>query len=119
MMIILALLIGMASGDTLNFTVEEAIDFALQNNPEIEQLEIEYQKSKEQVGQAISSFYPEISASGYYAYITEVPIIEFQETQSFTAITRILLYAHQAILPSIIIPSQMADCMFSHNQIIL
>lgn len=77
MMLILALLIGMANGDTLNFTVEEAIDFALQNNPGIEQLNIEFQKSKERIGQAISSFYPEISATGYYAYVTDVPIIEF------------------------------------------
>ena len=77
MTLILALLIGMANGDTLTFTVEEAIDFALQNNPEIEQLDMEFQKSKERVGQAVSSFYPEISASGYYAYVTEVPIIEF------------------------------------------
>lgn len=77
MMLILVLLIGMANGDTLNFTVEEAIDFALQNNPGIEQLNIEFQKSKERIGQAISSFYPEISATGYYAYISDVPIIEF------------------------------------------
>jgi outer membrane protein len=77
MMLILALLIGMANGDTLNFTVDEAIDFALQNNPGIEQLNIEFQKSKERIGQAISSFYPEISATGYYAYISDVPIIEF------------------------------------------
>jgi outer membrane protein TolC len=67
----------MGSGDTLAFTVDEAIDFALQNNPEIEQLTIGVQKSGEQVGQAISSLYPSISASGYYAYITDVPIIEF------------------------------------------
>ncbi|MGD8978983.1 MAG: TolC family protein [candidate division WOR-3 bacterium] len=77
MMLICALLIGMANGDTLTFTVEEAIDFALRNNPEMEQLTIEVQKSEEQVGQAISSFYPSVSASGYYAYVTDVPIIEF------------------------------------------
>ena len=77
MMLIFALLIGMANGDTLTFTVEEAIDFALKNNPEIEQLTIGVQKSEEQVGQAISSFYPSVSASGYYAYVTDVPIIEF------------------------------------------
>ena len=77
MILILTLLISMGSGDTLTFTVDEAIDFALQNNPEIEQLTIGVQKSGEQVGQAISSLYPSISASGYYAYITDVPIIEF------------------------------------------
>jgi outer membrane protein len=77
MVLFLALLISMGNGDTLTFTAEEAIDFALQNNPEIEQLRIEVQKSQEQVGEAISSFYPSVSASGYYAYRTNVPIIEF------------------------------------------
>jgi outer membrane protein len=77
MIFILALLISIGSDNTLTFTVDEAIDFALQNNPEIEQLMIEVQKSDEQVGQTISSFYPSISASGYYAYITDVPVIEF------------------------------------------
>jgi len=77
MIAILALFLSMTSSDTLSFTVEEAIDFALQNNPEIAQLTIEFQKSKEQVGQAISTFYPTITATGYYAYVTEVPIIQF------------------------------------------
>jgi len=77
MIFILTLLISMGSNDTLTFTVDEAIDFALQNNPEIEQLTIGVQKSEEQVGQAVSSFYPSVSASGYFAYVTDVPIIEF------------------------------------------
>lgn len=77
MILLLTLLISTGSVDNMTFTVEEAIDFALQNNPEIEQLMIEVQKSHEQVGQAISSFYPSVSASGYYAYVSDVPIIEF------------------------------------------
>jgi outer membrane protein len=77
MIAVLALFLSMTSSDTLSFTVEEAIDFALQNNPEISQLTIEFQKSKEQVGQAISSFYPAVTATGYYAYVTDVPVIEF------------------------------------------
>jgi len=77
MIAVLALFLSMTSSDTLSFTVEEAIDFALQNNPEIAQLTIEFQKSQEQVGQAISTLYPTITASGYYAYVTDVPIIQF------------------------------------------
>jgi outer membrane protein len=77
MIAVLALFLSMTSSDTLRFTVEEAIDFALQNNPEISQLTIEFQKSKEQVGQAISSFYPTVTATGYYAYVTDVPVIVF------------------------------------------
>ena len=77
MALIMALLLSVAVSDTLYFTVNEAIDYALQNNPEIKQLSIAFQKSQEQVGQAISSFYPSISASGYYAYVTDVAVIEF------------------------------------------
>jgi outer membrane protein len=77
MFAILALFLSTTVADTLTFTVEEAIDFALQNNPEIAQLAIEYHKSEAQVGQAISSLYPNVTASGYFAYITDVPVIEF------------------------------------------
>jgi outer membrane protein TolC len=77
MALLIALLLSMTGADTLHFTVDEAIDYALQNNPQIEQLSIEFQKSKEQVGQTISAFYPTVSANGYYAYVTDVPIIEF------------------------------------------
>jgi len=77
MILFLALLIGLTSTDTLTFTVDEAIEYALMNNPEIQQLNIAFQKSKEQVGQSISAFYPSINASGYYAYVTNVPVIQF------------------------------------------
>ncbi|UCD05444.1 MAG: TolC family protein [candidate division WOR-3 bacterium] len=77
MLSILALFLSMAGADTLTFTVEEAIDFALENNPEIAQLMIAYEKSEAQVGQAVSNFYPSVTASGYFAYITDVPVIEF------------------------------------------
>ncbi|KPK63101.1 hypothetical protein AMJ83_08525 [candidate division WOR_3 bacterium SM23_42] len=77
MALIMALVLSISAGDTLYFTVDEAIDYALQNNPEIEQLSIELQKSEEQVGQTISAFYPSISANGYYAYVTDVAVIEF------------------------------------------
>jgi outer membrane protein len=77
MLAILALFLSMTGADTLTFTVEQAIDFALQKNPEVAQLTIEYERSQQQVGQAISSFYPKVTASGYFAYITDVPVIEF------------------------------------------
>ncbi len=80
MIAILALFLTMASSDTLNLTVDEAIDFALQHNPEIAQLTIEHDRSKERIGQATSALYPTISASGYYAYVTDVPVVDFGGT---------------------------------------
>ncbi len=76
MTIALIFLLSLTSGDTLNFTLDEAIDYALTNNAEIEQLAIGYEKSKTQVGQALSAFYPNISLTGSYAYITDIPVFE-------------------------------------------
>ncbi len=77
MLIILSFLLSMTTGDTLHFTLDRAIAYALENNPEIEQLNIEFEKSKTNVGEALSAFYPNISATGSYAYLTDIPVIEF------------------------------------------
>lgn len=77
MLIILIFLLSVTPNDTLHFTLDEAIDYALEHNPEIEQLSIEFDKSHTKVGQARSAFYPSISASGGYAYLTDIPVIEF------------------------------------------
>ena len=78
MLIILTLLIGVADLDTLHFTLDKAIDYALENNIEIEQLQVEFKKSQAQVGEALSAFYPSINARGGYAYITDIPVLEFE-----------------------------------------
>lgn len=80
MFALITLLLSTTAADTLNFTVAEAIDFALQNNPEIVQLMIERDKSIERVGQTVSSLYPQVTATGYYAYVTDVPVIDFGGT---------------------------------------
>lgn len=77
MILLLTFLLSIATSDTLYFSLDDAIDYALENNPEIAQLTIDFEKSSAQVGQALSAFYPNISATGYYAYVTDVPVIEF------------------------------------------
>ena len=77
MLAILTLFLSISTTDTLTLTLDQAIDFALLNNPEVAQLTLAYEKSKTQVGQSISRFYPNITASGYFAYVTDVPVIEF------------------------------------------
>ena len=77
MLAILTLFLSVSTTDTLTLTLDQAIDFALLNNPEVAQLTLAYEKSKTQVGQSISRFYPNITASGYFAYVTDVPVIEF------------------------------------------
>lgn len=78
MLIILTFLISVADLDTLHFTLDKAVDYALENNIEIEQLQVEFEKSQAQVGEALSAFYPSINARGGYTYITNIPVLEFE-----------------------------------------
>lgn len=75
-MIHILLLIVFASSDTINFTVNDAVEFALNNNPEIRQLVISTEKSISDIGMARSAFYPTISATGYYAYLSDLPLFQ-------------------------------------------
>ncbi|MGQ9534712.1 MAG: TolC family protein [bacterium] len=75
-MIQLFLLISLINSDTISFTLNDAIEFALNNNPEIKQLVISIEKSISNVGIARSAFYPTISASGYYAYLSDLPLFQ-------------------------------------------
>lgn len=78
MLIILTFLISVANLDTLYFTLDKAVDYALESNIEIEQLQVEFEKSQAQVGEALSAFYPSINARGGYTYITNIPVLEFE-----------------------------------------
>jgi outer membrane protein len=76
-MAIILFLMSIMQADTLHLTVDQAIDYALVHNPEIEQLSLAYEKSQTQLGQARAAFYPTVTASGGYVYITDIPVIEF------------------------------------------
>lgn len=77
MQILLMILIGLMPGDTLELTLTDAVDYALQHNPEIRQYELAYAKSLTQTGQARSAFYPSVTATGSYVYMTDVAVIQF------------------------------------------
>jgi outer membrane protein len=77
MFIALIILIGISPVDTVHFALDEAVDYALVHNPDIEQLTLEFQKSEAQVGEALSAFYPQITASGAYVYLGNIPVLEF------------------------------------------
>jgi outer membrane protein TolC len=74
MLIVLIVLINISTNDTLHFTLDQAITYALDNNQEVRQLALEFEKSKAKVGMARSAFYPSISATGAYAYLSDVPV---------------------------------------------
>jgi len=76
MQIVLIFLLSLTPGDTLEFTLDQAIDYALQNNPELELLILDSENAQAQVDEARSAFYPSISASGYYAYMSDVAVFE-------------------------------------------
>jgi outer membrane protein TolC len=64
------------TGDTLAFSLDEAIDFAENNNAEIRQAILELEKSVNDIGVARSAFYPTINATGYYAYLSDLPVFQ-------------------------------------------
>ena len=76
MLIVLIFFMNISLGDTLNITIEYAIEYALENNPEIVQSTLDFKTSQAKVDEARSVFYPNISASGYYAYLSDVAVFE-------------------------------------------
>jgi outer membrane protein TolC len=76
MVFIFIFIISIAPTDTLELSLYQAIDYALQNNPEIEQLTLDAGTAQAMVDEARSAFYPSISASGYYAYMSDVAVFE-------------------------------------------
>lgn len=64
------------TGDTLAFSLDEAIGFAENNNAEIRQASLELEKSVTDIGVARSAFYPTINATGYYAYLSDLPVFQ-------------------------------------------
>jgi outer membrane protein len=75
--IILVAIMMIMPGDTMYFTLHDAVSRAQEFNPEIEQSAIDYAKAQAQAGQVRSAFYPSVTASGSYVYMTDVPVIQF------------------------------------------
>lgn len=76
MHLILSFLLSAVMSDTIQFTLDKAIAYALENNPEIQQLGLEHGTAKAQVGEALSAFYPNVTATAGFAYITDIPVFE-------------------------------------------
>ncbi len=66
----LALLISSAQADeqTRSYTLQQAIDMALANNPEMHIMQARIAQADAQLGEALSSFYPQIKTSLSYQY---------------------------------------------------
>ncbi len=72
MTIILSLLIAVSGRDTVRLNLDQAIAYAFEHNASIEQLRLDCDKARARVGEATAGFYPSLTASGYYAYQTDV-----------------------------------------------
>ena len=79
MLIFFVFLLGITTSDTVHLTLDGAIDYGLKNNPEIEQLIIDLERSEAKIGEALSAYYPSFSSSGYFAYVSDVPVFEFDD----------------------------------------
>ncbi|MEO0184711.1 MAG: TolC family protein [candidate division WOR-3 bacterium] len=69
-------LIFLTVQDSVNFSLSDAIEYAYNNNAEIKQLVIDLDRSAADIGIARSAFYPTISATGYYAYLSDLPVFQ-------------------------------------------
>ena len=77
MVVLFIFLAGISAADTVHLNLEEAVNYGLEHNPEIEQLTIDYKKSEIKIGDAISAYYPSLSINGYFAYLSDIPVFEF------------------------------------------
>ncbi len=66
--------------DTINLSLSDALEYAYTNNAELKQMEINVSKATADIGVARSSFYPTISATGYYAYLSDVPLFQMDSS---------------------------------------
>ena len=76
MTFLMIFMISVSPVDTINLSLYEAIEYGLQNNPEIKQLTLDSRSARAMVDEARSAFYPSITASGYYAYMSDVSVFE-------------------------------------------
>ena len=70
--VLMALSVGaghaVAEANAESFTLQQAIDYALENNPEIGIMQARIEQADAQLGEALSSFYPQIKASLSYQH---------------------------------------------------
>jgi outer membrane protein TolC len=55
------------------YTLKQCVDSALKNNLNIQSASFDLKKAEEQKKEAVSSFLPQVSATGQYQYYTKVP----------------------------------------------
>jgi outer membrane protein len=77
MLIVFIFLACTSVPDTMQLTLDEAIAFGLKHNPEMKQMDIDVERAEVQINNAIAAYYPSLSMSGYFAYLSEVPVLEF------------------------------------------
>ncbi len=77
MVIVCLFLACISAPDTVQFTLDEAITYGLSHNPEMQQMDIDVERSEIGISNAIAAYYPSLSMSGYFAYLSEVPVMEF------------------------------------------
>lgn len=63
-----------AQGNRFQFSLEECVQFALDNNTNIKNAQLEAYQSQTQVNQILSSGYPQLKGSANITYFPEVPV---------------------------------------------
>jgi outer membrane protein len=77
MSLVFIFLTVISMADTVHLNLEDAIEYGLKHNANIEQLNVDVEKAEIGVNDAIAAYYPSLSMSGSFAYLGEVPVMEF------------------------------------------
>ncbi|WKJ91754.1 TolC family protein [Methylomonas montana] len=67
-MVLLGKLVVASEPPGKTFTLEQAVDYALANNPELNVMQARIEQANAQLGEALASFYPQIKASLSYQH---------------------------------------------------
>lgn len=77
MSIVFIFLACITAADTMQLNLDDAITYGLEHSPEMKQMDIDVERAEVQINNAIAAYYPSLSMSGYFAYLSEVPVLEF------------------------------------------
>jgi HAE1 family hydrophobic/amphiphilic exporter-1 len=77
MIFLVGLLILGAGREPLALDLDSAVAYALANNPELKNLTMDRDKADLKISAAIGSFYPSVTAAGYYTHLSDLPRIEY------------------------------------------
>src|ERR1700723_980367 len=94
--LVFLVLAGMASAETVTMTLKQALERALEQNPDVLLARLDQQKARDQILIAKDPFYPKVYGGGGYAWTNGYPVsIDGNPPSIFQAHTDMSLFDRQ------------------------